>query len=604
MPAQTRFLIPLSLLHFRGGVLDGLVQECEALKLRVVWSWRVVASGLRYASLIEPEGCSTHIRRHLPLEAPHDRRCGGWGKLVMKELKVAHRVPLGAVIFSALTLVPSAQGQADELGKPAAAQAAKPAIVADDAQRLETVITEQSRRLDKQDHRLSEQGKTIEALRQELDTLRAEREGQAKRDYKLDSIRAAGLPPKSAPEAKPTAPAVDPVTSAPAIQTVTITPPVAPATATPAVKSAVSVPSLRPAASGPVIQPMTTVPIIVAQGNANQPANPMAALPNRPVGEAPAMASTENKAAEVQAALPEGARVLTPPGRFVAESGIEYSRSSSNRLVFRGVEIVPGIQLGLVDANDVARDTAGGSISLRTGATDRIELAARIPYYYRHDRLTVLSQQVNTNQPATTQITSLEGHDIGDVEVSARYQINRGVAPGTPIFVGGLSVKSTTGTGPFDVNFDSSGISTSLATGSGFWAVSPSITMLYPSDPVVLYATLAYNHNFGRNINKTIGTTLVGNVQPGDSVSLSMGFGFALNPQFSFSLGFSNTYVFATKTELGSTDQRSNTAEVGALTVGWSYVFSPTFTLSTNFDFGVTSDAPGMHVAFRMPFVL
>ena len=522
----------------------------------------------------------------------------------MKELKVAHGIPLGALIVSAFALVPGTGGQADELGKPVAVTVAKPEIVADDAQRLETVITEQSRRLDEQDRRLSEQGQTIEALRQELDALRAEREGHAQRDQDLDSIRAAGLPSKSPSEAKPTAPAVDPVTSAPGIQTVTIMPSVGPATATPAAESTVGVPSLRPAAPGPVIQPMTTIPVIVAQANATQPANPMGALPAGPVGEAPAMASTENKAAEVQGALPEGARVLTPPGKFVVESGIEYSRSSSNRLVFRGVEIVPGIQLGLVDANDVAGDMAGGSVTLRSGVTDRIELAARIPYYYRHDLVTVLSQQVNTNQPAGTQTTSLEGHDLGDIELSARYQINRGITPGSPIFVGGLTAKSTTGTGPFDVKFDGSGVATTLATGSGFWAVSPSITMLYPSDPVVLYATLGYNHSFGYNINKTIGTTLVGNVDPGDTVSLSMGFGFALNPQFSFSLGFSNTYVFVTRTELGSTLQRSNTAEGGSLSVGWSYVFSPTFTLSTNFDFGVTSDAPGLHVAFRMPLVL
>ena len=521
----------------------------------------------------------------------------------MKELRVAHGVPLGAVIVSALALVTTTTGQADELGKPAAVIVAKPEIAADDAQRLETVVTEQSRRLDEQDRRLSEQGQTIEALRQELDALRAEREGLAKRDPDLDSIRAAGLTPKAVPEAKPTASAIDPVTSAPGIQTVTITPSVGPATAAPAADST-GVPSLRSAASGPVIQPMPTVPIIVAQGTPNQPANPMGMLPDRPVGEAPVMASTENKAAEVQGALPEGARVLTAPGQFVVESGAEYSRSSSNRLVFRGVEIVPGIQLGLVDANDVARDTAGANISLRTGVTDRIEIAARIPYYYRHDRVTVLSQQVNASQAASTQTTSLEGHDLGDIEVSGRYQINRGLTPGSPIFVGGLSVKSTTGTGPFDVKFDNSGIATTLATGSGFWAVSPNITMLFPSDPVVLYATLGYNHSFGYDINKTIGTTLVGNVQPGDSVSLSMGFGFALNPQFSFSLGFSNTYVFVSKTELGGTIQRSNTAEVGSLSVGWSYVFSPTFTLSTNFDFGVTSDAPGLHVAFRTPFVL
>jgi hypothetical protein len=522
--------------------------------------------------------------------------------LVMKELRVAHGVPFGAVIVSALALVSTTTGQADELGRPVAAEVARPDIAANDAQRLDTVITEQSRRLDEQDRRLSEQAQIIETLRQELDALRVEREGQAKRDPDLDSIRAAGLSPQSSSEARPTAPAIDPVTSAPGVQAATIPPPVEPATATPAVEPT-GVPSLRSAASGPVIQPMTTVPVIVAQESPNQPTNPMGALPNRPVGEAPAMASTENKAAEVQAALPEGARVLTAPGQFVVESAVEYSRSSSNRLVFRGVEIVPGIQLGLVDASDVARDTAGASISLRTGVTDRIELAARVPYYYRHDRVTVLSQQVNASQAASTQTTSLEGHDLGDIEISGRYQINRGLTPGSPIFVGGLSAKSTTGAGPFDVKFDKSGIATTLATGSGFWAVSPSVTMLFPTDPVVLYATLGYNHNFGHDINKTIGTTLVGNVQPGDSVSLSMGFGFALNPQFSFSLGFSNTYVFVSKTELGGTVQTSNTAEVGSLSVGWSYVFSPTFTLSTNFDFGVTSDAPGLHVAFRTPFV-
>ena len=459
----------------------------------------------------------------------------------MKDLRAAQGIKVGAVVF-AFACMSITAGHADELGEPEKAN----------DQRLESVISQQSHRLDEQDRRLSEQGQTIQALREELDALRAEREG-SKRELDLNAVRATGVSPIPVPQAKP--------------------------------------------ASEPA-------PVIVAQGRPNPPSNATQALPDRPVGEAPAMASTENKAAEVQGALPEGARVLTAPGQFVVEPAIEYSRSSSNRLVFRGVEIVPGIQLGLIDASDVARDTVSGSVSLRTGITDRIEVAARVPYYYRHDRVTVLSQQVSTNQPAGTQTTSLEGRDLGDIELSGRYQLNRGLTPGSAIFVGGLTVKSTTGTGPFDVNFDSNGIATNLATGSGFWAVSPNVTMLFPSDPVVLYATLAYNHNFGHDINKTIGTTLIGDVQPGDSVSLSMGFGFALNPQFSFSLGFSNTYVFASKSEFGGTVQHSSTAEVGSLSVGWSYVFSPNFTLSTNFDFGVTSDAPGLHVAFRTPFVL
>ena len=63
----------------------------------------------------------------------------------------------------------------------------------------------------------------------------------------------------------------------------------------------------------------------------------------RPVGEAPTVVD----APPIIAALPEGQGVLTPRGRLVLDPSIEYSSSSSNRLVYRGVEIVTGIQVGL-----------------------------------------------------------------------------------------------------------------------------------------------------------------------------------------------------------------------------------------------------------------
>jgi hypothetical protein len=127
------------------------------------------------------------------------------------------------------------------------------------------------------------------------------------------------------------------------------------------------------------------------------------------------------------------------------------------------------------------------------------------------------------------------------------------------------------------------------------------VTMLYPSDPVVIYINLGYLHNFGRDIDRTVGTTHIGAVDPGDAIHLSLGFGFALNPQFSFSLGFSNTYIFETSSEVGAIITRSNSLEAASLTMGLSYVLSPTLTLSTNFEFGVTSDAPDMRVALRLP---
>ena len=95
-------------------------------------------------------------------------------------------------------------------------------------------------------------------------------------------------------------------------------------------------------------------------------------------------------------ALPEGQNALLGAGRLVIEPSFEYSRSSSNRLVFRGVEIVTGIQIGLIEANDTARDTLVSSLALRYALTDRLEIEGRVPYIYRSDRVTTLSQNNTT----------------------------------------------------------------------------------------------------------------------------------------------------------------------------------------------------------------
>jgi hypothetical protein len=94
--------------------------------------------------------------------------------------------------------------------------------------------------------------------------------------------------------------------------------------------------------------------------------------PSGPVGEAPAQSS--EPIANVVAALPDNTGVLTRPGHFVFEPSLTYSRSSSNRLVFRGVEIVTGVQIGVIEANDAARDTLIGTGTLRYGLTNRAEV--------------------------------------------------------------------------------------------------------------------------------------------------------------------------------------------------------------------------------------
>jgi hypothetical protein len=321
------------------------------------------------------------------------------------------------------------------------------------------------------------------------------------------------------------------------------------------------------------------------------PAETPSAAAQAPVGQAP----PEQRRAEVDA-LPEGATALSARGKLTIEPSIEYSRSSSNRLVFRGVEIVSGVQIGLIEANDTARDTLAASFAARYALTDRFEIEGRAPFIYRSDRVTTLAQ----NEDTVTRTFELDGANLGDVEMSARYQLNRGER-GAPIFVAGARIKSDTGLGPFELNRDEAGIATELATGSGFWGVQGSVSMLYPTDPVVLFANASYLYNIKRDINRDIGEVHVGEVDPGDSIGLGFGFGFALNPRFSYSLGYSHSYVLPTESRLNDTTQRSTELQVGALQLGMSFRATERTTISANVDVGVTEDSPDVRVAFRTP---
>jgi len=333
--------------------------------------------------------------------------------------------------------------------------------------------------------------------------------------------------------------------------------------------------------------------VALADSSAGQRLVAEGAPPEGPVGQAP---STEARVREV-AAIPEHVGVLTPPGQLVLDPTLEYVRSSRNRLVFRGVEIVPGIQLGVIEASDADRDALVATAAARYGLTDRLEAELRIPYVYRHDRLTTLAQRDQTISRSQT----LEGQDIGDIEIGLRYQMTSG-ENGAPIFIANGRVKPPTGRGPYDVDYDEFGVASDLATGSGFWGVEVGATMLYPTDPAVIFAGLSYTWNIAEDVDKTIGDVRVGRVDPGDSIGATLGFGLALNPRLSVSFGYSHNYIFRTRTQLGDTTQKSTSLQVGSLLMGASYRFSEELNISTGFEFGVTSDAPDMRLVIRAPY--
>jgi len=329
----------------------------------------------------------------------------------------------------------------------------------------------------------------------------------------------------------------------------------------------------------------------------NPGATALASAPNpsSPVGEAPPKPPEEPP--QVVQSLPQGIAVLTPEGRFTFMPSLEYTQTTNNRLVFAGIVIVPGINLGEVTATTDDRSIVSAVMDLRYGITSRLEVEARVPFTFSDDRATFL---VQGPQNAATQSIYISNSGIGDIEFGARYQINSGTED-WPVFVANGRFKMDTGTGPFDIRRDLAGIARSVPLGSGFNAIEGGFSMLKLSDPIVLYASTNFIYQLPKDINKVIANVPVGHVDPSSSVNLTMGFGFAINPDFSFSLGYEHNHVFPQTTELGTTIQETTSLEVGAMTLGMAYRLSPTMSVNANFEFGVTQYAPDVRAVFSIP---
>jgi hypothetical protein len=326
-----------------------------------------------------------------------------------------------------------------------------------------------------------------------------------------------------------------------------------------------------------------------------------------PVGEAPPV----HPNAQVALALPQGIDVLTPKGRLIFDNALEYQDSSSDRLVFSGIQIVDAFQIGVLQATTTSNDSGLVLNTLRYGLGDRWEIEGTVPWVGRTDHVTTV--QTVTGGTNLTRTFNISGAGIGDVEGTVRYQITDG-SNGLPIFLGALRVVSDSGIGPFNVPYNATGVAEKLPTGSGFWVINPTLTAIYPLDPIVVFGSVGYQHSFGHGINKTFGTVPnevnVGSAQPGDGISAAAGFAFSLNSHFSYSLGYKESYFLPSTTiflpstmSLGVVKARTLAVNDGVLLAGASYRIDNHASINLNFEFGVTPDAPNDTILIRVPYL-
>jgi uncharacterized coiled-coil protein SlyX len=328
-----------------------------------------------------------------------------------------------------------------------------------------------------------------------------------------------------------------------------------------------------------------------------------AAQATAPVGKAPE--DTARRGPEI--AIFDSPGVLTPKGSYVLEPSLQYAYSSSNRVSLIGYTIVPTLLIGLIDIREIRRTTFIGALTGRVGISNRFELEGRVPYLYRSD--SGVGREFLQGASTDSNVFNTRGHGLGDIEATARYQLNDGGAD-KPYYIGSLRFKSRTGKDIFEVptskniiGFRDDGIQTELATGSGFYSLQPALTVLYPSDPAVFFGTVSYIYTFSRdNVsrNTDAGPEFLGKIAPGGIIGFNFGMGLGLNEKSSFSLGFDYSSVGRTKVN-GTVAPESVRVTLATLMLGYSYRLSEKRSVNVSLGAGLTRDTPDVTLTVRVP---
>jgi hypothetical protein len=326
------------------------------------------------------------------------------------------------------------------------------------------------------------------------------------------------------------------------------------------------------------------------QGDVTQ----MAQDSEQPVGEAP-----EERRPDVAAIADQGG-ILTPVGTIILEPSLQFTADESDQFFFRGIEIVDTVLIGAIDASQIRRESVEAALTARAGLTEWLDVDVKVPFVYRSDDFRGLSIGM-----AEFGNRSIDGSGLGDIELSGHAQLTDG-----PVYlIANARVKTNTGEGPFDVDRDTDGIETELATGTGFWSFEPSMTFIAPSDPVVFFGNFGYSFNMGQDVDSAIGPdVLVTHVDPGDVLKMTIGMGLALNEHASMGFSYEHNYIFPTESDLvleGTPESaESDHAHVGLLGISGTYRFNDMISLIGQVQIGATEEAPDLRAMIRLPVTL
>jgi len=301
-------------------------------------------------------------------------------------------------------------------------------------------------------------------------------------------------------------------------------------------------------------------------------------------------------------------------GRFGSQIGLDlglgYSHFDNARISLNGFLALDAIFLGTISIDQVTSDIYTFDPTLRFGVSDRLFVDANLPYLYRTSNF-----RSGGASGSASDLVEETVHDdgIGDLNFGISYRLANENAR-RPDIVLNARLKIPTGRDPYGVEFievaNSEGnleVPESLATGSGVYGVSVGASVLKAVDPLVVFGSVTYFHNFSRHfsdIDENQGD-IPGTVDVGDAWQLGAGLAFAVNDSSSISMSYSQRIVNRTFLQPDGQDERAvvgSQANVGIVNLGATFSLSDRLALVTNVGIGLTNDSPNMSLSVRLPY--
>lgn len=298
-------------------------------------------------------------------------------------------------------------------------------------------------------------------------------------------------------------------------------------------------------------------------------------------------------------------------GSFSLEPGLTYSHYDTRQLFLNGFLALDAIFLGNIGVDEINADTFTFDLTARYNWRQRWQFDINVPYIYRET--TYRSAGAGGASSTYSEQVVEGGPKLGDISFGVAYKF-LDEQPGRPDAVFSLRVKAPTGDDPYGIKLDqvpgndNLTVPESLPTGNGVWSATAGISLVKTLDPAVMFANLAYTHNFDEDfddISAQRGVEVPGSVKLGDYFQFGLGMAFALNERMSLALSFSELISRSSRIRYdGGGWQTVNGSDANAayFNIGMTLAASDRLTVVPNLSMGLTPDAPDFSLSLKFPY--